>query len=137
MNRKGQFFIIGAIIMVISLFLINSYIRETIIYKPIIEEQASLFFLNVRRAAIDTVEIYSNREISTDSCDVTGGQSIGVNLERLKTEVQNIATEMNYDIIFEYEINYDQNGEAQSVTFNIRLVSGGIILEDHFTVTID
>lgn len=140
-TSRGQSYIISAIIVCISLFIISTYLSE---YAPtgtygegIQDESALLIFTSIREAAINaTLNANLNPQAFSGACDSSVQPGLVSNIEEVKRIATNIAERHNFELLFNYKVNYKEDGSLDNVTFDLRLVSPSITLEDHFSVNV-
>jgi hypothetical protein len=139
--RKGQAYIISAVIVCISLFVISSYLNE---YVPVgtfgegVQDESSLLlFTSIREAAIDAVQQANlNPQSLSGACDSSVQPGLVSNIEEVKRKAENLAERHNFRLLFNYRVNYKEDGSLDNVVFDLKLISATITLEDHFSVNV-
>jgi hypothetical protein len=58
------------------------------------------------------------------------------NIEEVRVKAQNLAERHNYRLLFNYKVNYKEDGSLDNVTIDLKLVSATLTLEDHFSVNV-
>jgi hypothetical protein len=139
--RKGQAYIISAVIVCISLFVISSYLNEYVPlgqYGESVEnDNALLLFASIREAAIDAVQQANlNPQSLSGTCDSSVQPGLVSNIEEVRVKAQNLAERHNYRLLFNYKVNYKEDGSLDNVTIDLKLVSATLTLEDHFSVNV-
>jgi len=112
MNKKSQFFLIAAVIVCIMIFSIN----RTFYSPPSVKtENYYTLYTGIKRACMDTVK-YSG--------------DLGNDLNRLKTEMEELCKEAGINLILNYEI------EGSDVEFYLKLYNSETVIEDPFRIVI-